>query len=533
MKRTLALAIVLLAAHPASARVEASGTLQVSGLHAEDARLAGPLVAFLQEGGGAGEFTLHARELRVETDQAEPVLHLARVQDVRANESTRTQTFLDATVQGVRFLPQYRWDVFSTDPAHPARVQAEAECAQAVRAPERIERVPRVAAFGRPATVREAAGNLSWRCLAGGSLTVTGDFVLSLWSTDALLTAGDESRELRSGPQEMRPAPVAFAGYASRDVELYLFAADATLVVPALRDDETTLYTGAAQVAAGRMQLQGARGALALDGEPQAIAPSTVLLDDARAGLARPDAGSMLAVIDGPVSGLSIDGVAVSATGPPPRSDLWWLAAATAGLAALALLARQSWLTGQYRRFATQHAGGSLTTPRTWRERRGAGFWALAFRELRTGSPERAARHAERSRRLFPRSVDALLLRGALFQREGRLAPALACFEQASARVELAGDRAALSCHVASLLVAMHKDEALRDPGLAGHRLDQAVAWLRRAADADVETFEAAVRGAAFDALAQDPWVDGARAGVVRQDRARGLDLGPGAGLGG
>lgn len=347
-------AVLLLGSEVAAETAVLQADLNVALLHGDSARIAGPLVAFFQEhtdsetGGASPDFTLQAARLRIETDTADPAVN-GIVIDAKPQQTTTQKSYDAAVVHGRSNGALYRWNAFSSDQADPAQVTVSTRCADARPADVgTIRRAPWAGYDTRPTTTRDASRALLWNCLEGASVQVKGDFWISLWVWDANLTAGGSTQELRSGRHEtgIFAGPPQAAAVVGRDTEVYLYATNATLTVPALTGKGYTLLTGVdTQVSASRLELQEATGHVSAAGQTQSLQGNAVTISgQSTAVLTATGVGQPFNVqLVGDAQGLVVDGRTVTVPMPANRGPWPWLAGAVGLVAIPALAAPVLW----------------------------------------------------------------------------------------------------------------------------------------------------------------------------------------------
>ena len=518
MKPTFALAAcILLALAPSVAASDGfAASLEAMSLESQGQGLVkGQLVAFLQEDAGATDqptlsgFSLTSAETRIETDSAEPTIR-AGVLAQRVQPETTTAEYESSAFDGISFKEGFRWNVFSLNNQAPAEVEIQSACSKVVpHGTSSIERVAIVNSPGRELTIRDTSESFALSCREEFTVTVTGDFVLSLWSVDASILADGNAWTLRTGPQQATSAPAGtpdLSSRVSRDVEAYIFARNATLTVPALQGNYLLLLDSM-HVESSSALLHGATGTVHLPDGATALDHQVVWLgDDSILQLAR-QPGSQVLQVDARTSELRFGQRTLTAAPTDNDTGPWPIVGLALLLLVLVLAGGQVRLWRVYARFS-KNVERFETPPSNWRELRGAAYYILGNNALHAGRLKRAGRLAKRSQRLFPTSVEGLLLRAGVHRLTGNLDAALKDLEDAYDQLHNDADKADVACCIAGILVQLD---------LA----DEAVDWLKDAATHDITTFESEAKRKCFDALANDPWFEGARLGAVRDEQNR------------
>lgn len=510
-----ALAVLALVLPAAAAGVGVRGELTATRLQTGGSGSAvGPVVAFLQEagldsGGADPVFWLDASEIRLETDSANLTVH-GFVATQKEDRSTTQTTFSDATVTGTENRDGYRWDLFSTDPDRPATVEAASTCFEA--GPARTDSIERLSLIYNEQhdTIRDTSEAVALDiCTPDASLRITGDFVLSLWQWDARLTAANETHSIETGPRRSPYVPTDspdLSAVVSRDVEAYLYVTNGTLTVPRLAGPYQLLTGPGSELAASRMDLRGATGRIEVGGVDVALQQSAVRVDGhSRITLAgRGPDRPFQAVLAGDAGRISVDGSVVAM---PASDGARWIVPAS-GAAMLAVLAYIGLHHVRPLRHYRQAGGGAALAPapRTARQRRGAGYAALARRATVTRRYRTAFLYSWLARRLFPDSIDAALIRIVCLYNVRRYGRCIAEVTSTYSRVEDGAEKAELACVGA---------RAFLETGARGEALE----WLRKAYDEDPSMIRMATSGD-FQDLSEEDWrevVWGARSASARR----------------
>ena len=526
--------IVLLAIVPlASAQADGISQLTVESLEADFLQAA--LVGFEFYNNAQDDsqpdytFQLDAASLLVVAVEAEAYVRGSTWVASPPAESTANHNH--AVLFGMAARPTHRMSVLPLPGEAPPTVAAA--CAQlAVPQQPAVEAEPYVDPNAKTYRQETSTAIQSQPC-SNEALRIHGTFLVTLWEHDATITnVTMASTILRSGVEPANvPDPAASTLYpaAGRARQLYLYATDADLTIPNPAMRTHRLFLHQVHATGDSLVLHKANGQVRLGDNDEAVNVAQLdLRGDLDAAISRQ--GQRLAVSVLGVNGASADGaVMFVATTPPPFGGFnRWLFTLPVGLLAvglIALLLRHRALVSAYHRYAELRGGSVLTPPETMREARGAGLWALSYRAMKRGRAMRAYTLNARSRRVFPRSLDAAWLRGALLERDGEQAQAIAEYAKLYPLLGHARDRASLACHIAEAAVTLHETEQ-RNTMATGKRLDEAISWLQKAAEQHLATFELCARRSCFDVLLNNPWFEGARNGGVRHDQARRRDLG-------
>jgi hypothetical protein len=509
----------------ASATANLHGQFTASSAQAEGSNsVQGPLVALFQDNNGGADtktnpaFILAANSLRVETYYFDPTLYAGGF-SIWAKPETSSETYQDAQVQGLQNRPGYYWDVFSLGLGG-AGIGIDSTCSDL--APSSQAQVERVSQVDYPAApdkklTASTANALSWtQCSGASSIKVTGNFVLMLWEWDATLHADGQDHPLPSGQSHSAYDPAdtpETTNVVSYDRQRYLYVENGTLTA-SMDGSNYAAYLGPdAQLHTDSgLLFKGATGRLTEGTQITDLASSTVLVQgrmDLQArgtDTSQPFQGSLA----GTAQEINVDGkafAAVTAASPFGSSGWAYAVGALAFVLVAATIAWESrpWLA--YRRFVREEPAGGFMPPQTWRQRRGAGYWALAREAFLKGRHQRSIHHSQRSERLFPGSLDAQVVRAFAFSKMERTQEALELHEQIQDSLPAGPERARVACHIARLCTRLaEKDRAMKQ---------KALLWLRRAAAENPQAFGDEILDPSFDPLLSEPWFQAARKGYI------------------
>lgn len=326
------------------------GNLAVASAKVGDATIVGPLIAFLQEmtnpleGGASPLFTLRADDLQLEFDEENTAVHAGLV-SFRPDPTTSPATHANALVEGRSTSDGYRWNLFPREGFPLPVIQASTDCMTALPSSvSLIERLPKVRLARGPLS-EEAASAIHWTdCSAGSFVTVTGDFVLSLWEWDANLTVDGSSYEIDTGQRQSENLPNGspdLSSALSEDREAFLFVQGGELIVPQLEGTGQAIYTASgATVTATSLDLRGASGNLSVHshdipvdgGEVRLEGTSTLSLSGAGVGQ------SMSARVDADPKSLSVDGHSIALPETKRNLSWLWLSLGLAGIGTVATI---------------------------------------------------------------------------------------------------------------------------------------------------------------------------------------------------
>ena len=526
MKLVPALILALLLAPPIGIAEPAAitGTFSAFALEAfTNSTARGNLVASLLEDGvdstegGPVTFSLTGSATRIEVDSADIAIHAGALAH-RNQPQTDAVDYQSVVMDALTFKPGYRWNAFSSSPLKPAHVELQSQgCLKATpQAASSIERIAVVNHGDRPPTIRDTSRATSVTCLAGSTLSITGDFALSLWAVDVAIYADDENWVLQTGRQRTQALPGAMpdlSGQISQDVEAYVFVSNGTLTIPVVRANHLVLLESVHIETAGGI-LHGATGVAMTPTGEVVIEHDTVWLGDDSSLEIQKASGETSFWVHAQTSELRFDGRLLTVSVHQASQGAVWgpvvLAVVGVILVAAGTQLRPWWT---YSRYRAAMPTGVISRPRTWRELRGSAAWVLGCRSVKAGRIERADILSQRSLRLFPNSVDAKILRANVQRSLGNLDESLQVFEQLYGKLEKSDARAEVACRIAAILVKLDLH-------------DEAVEWLKDAAMDDIARFEAEIGNSCFDPLKDDPWFDGARLGCVRDELERRRELG-------
>ncbi|MGB1586663.1 MAG: hypothetical protein ACPHID_06425 [Thermoplasmatota archaeon] len=474
----------------------------------ESLEVHGPLVALLQEADALSEamphfgFELEADMVRAEIDETS--LSLQGPPAAPQLEPSTSITFVsDAQAVGTAVRDDYRMNIFSSNPENPARLVGRATCGQAqASSSDAVTRAPKANVVDRPATVRPSSDSILWDgCGERASITIQGDFVLSLWEWDARLQDGQQTHAVRTGWQphsELPAQPDQTEAIVGQEVEAFLFVTNGTLTLPGL-NGPYQLYTGPnSTLTAAGLEIQGATGELRVDGAPQELDQSAVKVHGqshvilAGQGVDQP----LAARLTSEATGINVDGAVMAVSTAPDNGAgfPWvpWVALAT-GLIALGI-----YVHGRPTRYydTVLAVGGvaGISEPSTRREHRGAGYWSLAARAMQRRRNYRAMMYLTMARRLFGHSLDVQVMRPIALYNLRRYETCVGAAQDAYDVVEAGKDKASMAVLVAKAYARLGDRAA-------------ALRWLKLAHGHDASTFRLdAGTSASLIPLRDDAW---------------------------
>ena len=398
----VALCILALLAIPAASAAALGGSLDGSAVRTQDAKLDAPLVALLQEANAntqsaSPNFDLSAQQLHLEIDNSDPavsnpVFPFSVTPDPTKSDHTNVH------VNGRALRADYRFNLFALDPSAPPMLHLEAACANAHAATSNsLNRAPIVAPQQRAAIQRDTHDAVAWKCVEGNQLTVTGNFLLTLWAWDAHL----DGQDIQTGSQPSSRDP---SGTLKQQKEAFLSVTNGVIQVP-LAGDAYTLLVGPAHVTANSLAVDDAQGWVTVGGVRHDLSHQAARLTGLAAITIQHHQGGLHGALAGDVTEASL-GAQTLVANQSPASPMPWLVLLGVALAGIAWHARAF----QYTDPRAHAAGPVLTQARGWRESFGTGWWVLARRALLAGKLHRARRLARRASFWFPRSADGKML---------------------------------------------------------------------------------------------------------------------------
>ncbi len=424
----IALSLVFL---PAASATSITGqmTVESAELHevAGTADLA--LLKFLSGNGTLpASFHVQAESLRLELDQTaySAVVDSERVDyDYTTTPSNHAQAVIASDPAG----PKARWALESAPGREPPRVAVYSACVGVDPAPYGVAISATVVNRGeRPDRSTSVADALRLRPCAETTLTITGDFLLSIWDWDFRLNADDGGRVIETGVHPRSD------GLGDQATEAYLYARNATLTT-SIASDPAAFFAKDATLDAAAARLSNARGGLDLGGQGLTLAGDELdLQGDLRLDLDGTDAQTPYRVsIDGTTAHARSDGqpLTIQAPAAPVGTPLalFWLLGVAIVAAGFAVRVRPLVHDGRNARHGLDI--GSIL-PQSRRERRGRGYWVLAQRAFAAKRPRRALHYAKRAYALFPMLPETHLMLAKALVSRGRDTEALPHFLAAS-----------------------------------------------------------------------------------------------------
>ena len=285
-------------------------------------------------------FSLQAERLRLETDHAD----LAFPQEKTSVHPSTTppEYFSAARLTGIAARTGQRLLLFPLAASHAPRLDSLVGCGSLqgsdMASPDRIPRV-------QAGSVRS---NLTWDVSSTSRLqkcsreivSIQGDFRLSLYEWDAVLSTNGQTRQVYSGHQSATPSGLPdVSGVVASVDEVYLYAWNATLTMATPRAVDH-LFLAQAQVATqGTVVVGGASGHVSLSGHTidlngeSLTLRGTTILSATGSGVNQP----IQVHAAGNLESASLGGLALSLTTTPASS--MWMGWVGGGLAVVGLVA--------------------------------------------------------------------------------------------------------------------------------------------------------------------------------------------------
>lgn len=498
MKRwaTVALAAAALLATPMATAAGIHVRLEASApqVDATDGVVTGLLVALLQEDAGGDAtnpagFSLHAQKLRAETDSADISVHGTGTPK-KVNPTTTVEEFDDATVQGTVNRQGHRWNLVPSGP-NALAITVVCNVANAAGTAD-IVRVPLVN-LQRGELRLDTRTALSWTDCH--EIEASGDLQLAMWEWDGILRTSQGDRPVQTGIQASPLLPgAAGTTIVGRDVEVYLKARNATLRVPILGTTFTLLTASDASLAASSVTMT-ATGMLDAAGTARPLRESPLQLQS-------PPSATLASTSPNRPVAISVQGMAESiqigqetlttTTSPLATAGAWaWIGLSLLGFTTMFTYARPT-LAFHMRRWRGQSIGATPAT--SFRERRGASYWAWGNAALRSMKWKRAERFCKRSLKLFPKSLDARLLQAMLARAQDNPHETRRRLNDLYDYLPAGKEKAGVACLLAEACVELDLP-------------DEAVMWLQRAAREHLPTFNRELDNPAFADLDGGAWL--------------------------
>ncbi len=487
------LALLLLMAPLANAS-EIAGKITVESAVVHDAQGSMGLVSlkFLANNGTTPSgFRLDAESLRIELDQTEYSVTLGQERvdySAATTQSQHSKTRLQGGSQGM----DTRWVLESVEGSSPPLLAASTSCVRLDSSPRSLETShPVVNRAERPDRRTPVADAIRLRPCGETSITVTGDFVLSLWDWDAQLQSDSGTHLIDTGVHPRSD------GVGEQATEAYLFAKNAVLSL-SIDSDPAAFFVQNASLDAATTRLSGARGDLRLDESTLPLTGDVVEIDG-QVQIQFQGQGTntpLQADLEGSatVAPLGATPLTINAPTTPGTSPVAWIVLSLALLAAPLVARHTAWpiMVGRLQYFTSGYALD--VGPRTIRERIGAGWSLLAERALDKDQWSKARRYAHRANRLFPVLPNAPFILAGVANRLGEYDRAIRFFQETLRLARTRQRRAYALCGAASAQLSLgEQNRATAYRLLAQARQESAAvtamclradAWKRRGADA-------------------------------------------------
>lgn len=211
-------AVACLAALPtvAAAPENLTGRIAAQGITAEgDNDLGGLLLALyrldVDGAGGDVSFDLQAGQVEVHTYSSDPAVSAGQgwVAPIPPGYEPEMRAFADAEiVSSGQTKPGYK---FSLVAAHGAHLEVKSACAGFDEPDRNRFEAPPVVGLPAEPVAADVSSAVHWTACGSSDVIVIGDMTVVLWQVDAVLTAGNDTMELRSGfdKSSLLPDPVA------------------------------------------------------------------------------------------------------------------------------------------------------------------------------------------------------------------------------------------------------------------------------------------------------------------------------------
>jgi hypothetical protein len=377
------LLLLMAAAHASAATTLIAESVETRGTTALDGNVAAWITSDPQSGTDGlplGSFHLEAATLRLEVDWEEFAVRVAHTAPVLDSGDTEISEHSAAVVVSQVARPSSFAFLRPWEGVQPRFTLNTSGGNLKASEEDSVENYARVRSDRAPVAVgvTEIAAATSD---AAYTLTVTGDFVLSVWDMDFTIESEDGNMEVWTGERsgDVGPAPGNPAVDSERRQQAYLFVKDGVLEMQVDRPDGSVLYAIPTHLATeGDAHLRSATGTLhTRTGTRDVLGEDIRLAGPAKLELGRPTSQGLPArVMDGGEVWIGGEPVAMSYAAAPESLVLWpWLL--TAALAAVVM----AWLRPLWILRQAQSLGIEPPEPPTGlRGRRAAGHWFLAMR---------------------------------------------------------------------------------------------------------------------------------------------------------
>lgn len=337
-----ALILALLLAPGATAQMQLTGQLSASQLDADGpAVTTATLRALFQTDvpGAAGpsgsSFILQAGRVRVETEEADPVLTdptgTAAGAPIPAQE---VHEYSDAKLTGLPPRPGYQLELLPLQ-GHDLPRMRSVGCTS-IQPTDRGQAVHEPLVNAQRQFGVDVSRALLWRSSCDNQIRVEGAFVLTLWEWDGTLESDGRSLELESGHDRSDQAAALYPTVA-KTRQQYLFVEDGHLELVPVPQRSTAFLESAVMSAPGEVRFNEVQGQLVHGQANHEIASSRLVLDgDLSLDLPTQadDTAIRLGVRGTVVSGHSDGQVLSFAAAQAPEAPRWlWAAALVAALA--------------------------------------------------------------------------------------------------------------------------------------------------------------------------------------------------------
>jgi hypothetical protein len=332
------------------------------------------------DGISLGSFQLEASKLRLEVDWEEFAVRIAQTVPTLETSDTDISRHSNAVVASTTARASSFAFLMPSSKAPPRFIWDGSDGNIVGTTQDEVENYARVV-DERPPVVAALRGSAAATSKDSYTLTVTGDFLLSIWDIDFNIHSENGAADVWTGERsgDVGPAPGTEAVDSERRQQAYLFVEDGVLQFQVKRAAGSVLYAVPEQLESeGDMHLRAATGTVQTRSGPRDLLGEDIRLrGPASLDLGRPTSQGLPArITDGDTAWIGDEPVAMAYAHAPTGSPLWpWLLAGALALAAVAWL-RPLW--------SLRHAQGlgvePPEPPRGIRDRRAAGHWLLAFR---------------------------------------------------------------------------------------------------------------------------------------------------------